>query len=84
MRVANSAHSPSPDSVGSCLPEGGHYGGSEPPPYKLKLISTCGTAVTSQKQLSVVFGAVKPPKAKSRQSRRLAKAKGDDYATVAE
>ena len=29
------------------------------------------------------FGAAKPPKARSRQSRRLAEAIGDDYATVA-
>ena len=39
--------------------------------------------VARQKQLSVVFGEAKPPKARSRQSRRLAKAIGDDYATVA-
>ena len=38
--------------------------------------------VASKKQLSVVFYAAKPPKARSRQSRRLAKAKGGDYATV--
>ena len=38
--------------------------------------------VARQKQLGVVFGVAKPPKAMSRQSRRLAKAIGDDYATV--
>ena len=39
--------------------------------------------VASKKQLSVVFYEAKPPKARSRQSRRLAEAIGDDYATVA-
>ena len=38
--------------------------------------------VARQKQLSVVFGAAKPPRARSRQSRRLAKAIAEDYATV--
>ena len=39
--------------------------------------------VARQKQLSVVFGAAKPPQARSRQSRRLAQAIGDGYATAA-
>ena len=39
--------------------------------------------VARQKQLSVVFDEAKPPKARRRQSRRLAKAIVDDYATVA-
>ena len=36
--------------------------------------------VASKKQLSVVFCAAKPPRARSRQSRRLAKTIGGDYA----
>ena len=38
--------------------------------------------VASKKQLSVVFYAAKPPKARSGASRRLAKTKKHDYATV--
>ena len=38
--------------------------------------------VASKKQLSVVCCAAKPPKVRSRQIRRLAKATDDDYATV--
>ena len=40
--------------------------------------------VTSKKQLIVVFYEVKPPKARSEPSRRLAQATDHDYATVAE
>ena len=40
--------------------------------------------VASKKQLSVVFCAAKPPKARSEASRRLAEAKTRDYATVEE
>ena len=38
--------------------------------------------VARKKQLSVVFVAAKPPRARSRQSRRLAEVIGDDYAKV--
>ena len=38
--------------------------------------------VASKKQLSVVFYAAKPPKARSEPSRRLAEATDRDYATV--
>ena len=38
--------------------------------------------VASKKQLSVVFCAAKPPKARSEASRRLAETKTQDYATV--
>ena len=50
---------------------------------RLSIRSPASSSVARQKQLSVVFGEAKPPKARSRQSRRLAEAIGGDYATVA-
>ena len=38
--------------------------------------------VGEKKQLIIVLAKPKPPKARRRRSRRLAKAMGDDYATV--